>query len=395
MEITGERSLPAGQIRKNRKRGILTVARFAVIGAGNGGRAMAGHLRLAGHDVVLFNRDDPTENERLLKPLVTSGAIEVVGAIEGVARGVEITTSLKQAVQGAEVIFVVVPAVAHAALAKEMAPLLVAGQTVVLTPGRTFGAYEFLHVLRENGCSHRLTVGETYSLPYTARLQPGNRVIVTRVKDWLPVATIPARDVDELVDKLSPLFPGLLATEHVLYTSLLNIGAMFHPAGTLLNAARIEQSGGGFPFYTEGMTPSVCRVIERLDEERRAIARRFGLDLPSALEMTARAYGVRGDSLYEVLRANAAYDVGQAPNSLSHRYVYEDTSTGLVPMVSLAELICVPVPVMRAMVELASAMTGTDFWETGRNLRRLGLAYDDASVLVEALRRGDVQSVAV
>lgn len=366
------------------------MARFAVIGAGNGGRAMASHLRLAGHQVVLYNRDDPAEYEQLLKPLVETGAIEISGAIEGVARGVKITTSLEQAVQGADVIFVVVPAIAHAPLARQMAPFLAPGQTVVLTPGRTLGAYEFLSVLRANGCGHSVTVGETYSLPYAARLRAGNRVFVSQLKDWIPVATIPSDQVHGLVASLRPLFPGLVPQEHVLHTSLLNLGAMFHPAGTLLNAARIEQLGGGFPFYSEGMTPAVCRVIERMDAERLAVASHFGLKLPSAVEMTARAYGVAGDSLYEVLRANPAYDLGEAPHGLSHRYVYEDTSTGLVPMVSLAELAGIPALMMRAMVELACGMTGTDFWVTGRDARRMGLTHQDKDDLIEALRRGHV-----
>lgn len=370
------------------------MGRFAVIGAGNGGRALAGHLRLAGHDVVLYNRDDPAEYEQLLKPLVDTGAIEVSGAIAGSARGVKVTTSLQEAVPGAHLIFVVVPAMAHAPLAAQMAPLLQPGQTVVLTPGRTFGAYEFLSVLRANGSSAPVIIGETYSLPYAARLRPGNQVVVSHLKDWIPVATIPADAVHGLVDTLKPLFPGLIAQEHVLYTSLLNLGAMFHPAGTLLNAARIEQQGGGFPFYSEGMTPAVCRVIERMDAERVALAARFGIDVPTAVEVTARAYGVAGSSLHEVLRANAAYEVGQAPSTLSHRYVYEDTPTGLVPMVSLGELAEVPTPIMRAMVDLACAMTGTDFWRIGRDVRRLGLTHSDPAQLIDALRRGLVPSAA-
>lgn len=370
--------------------GRQTVARFAVIGAGNGGRALAGHLRLAGHDVVLYNRDVGDEYEQLLKPIAETGAIQLVGAIEGVARGVEVTTSLETAVKGANTVIVVVPAIAHQPLAAAMARYLAPGQTILLTPGRTFGAYEFLSVLRASGCAHRITVAETYSLPYAARLRPGNQVVVAQQKDWIPVATIPAADVHGVVETLRPLFPGLLPQEHVLYTSLLNLGAMFHPAGTLLNASRIELQGGGFPFYTEGMTPSVCRVIERMDAERRAIGARFGLELPTAAEMTSKAYGVPGDSLYTVLRANTAYDVGRAPESLTHRYVYEDTNTGLVPMVSLADLVGVPAPTMRAMVELACAMTGTDFWQTGRDVRRLGLTYPDPAELIAVLRDGHV-----
>src|SRR5690606_41258278 len=104
---------------------------------------------------------------------------------------------------------------------------------------------------------------------------------------------------------------------------------MFHPAGTLLNASRIELQGGGFPFYTEGMTPAVCRVIERMDAERRAIAARLGLDLPSAVEMTAKAYGVRGGHLDAVLPANTAYEGGDGPTAPTQPHLYEDPTTAV------------------------------------------------------------------
>src|SRR5690606_16614797 len=249
--------------------------------------------------------------------------------------------------------------------------VLAPGQTILLPPGRTFGAYEFLSVLRASGCRHRLTIGETYSLPYAARLRPGNQVVVAQQKDWIPVATIPAGDVHGVVDALKPLFPGLLPQEHVLYTSLLNLGAMFHPAGTLLNASRIELQGGGFPFYTEGMTPAVCRVIERMDAERRAIAARFGLDLPSAVEMTAKAYGVSGGNLYAVLQANTAYEVGHAPILFTSRYGKENTSAGLLLMILLVDVVVVFVSTLLVIVYLAGSMTDTNLWQTAPNVKRL------------------------
>ena len=43
-------------------------------------------------------------------------------------------------------------------------------------------------------------------------------------------------------------------------TGLNNMGAIFHPALTLLNAARIESTGGEFQFYIDGVSPSVARV---------------------------------------------------------------------------------------------------------------------------------------
>jgi len=40
----------------------------------------------------------------------------------------------------------------------------------------------------------------------------------------------------------------------VLHTGLNNMGAIFHPALTILNAGRIESTGGEFQFYIDGVT---------------------------------------------------------------------------------------------------------------------------------------------
>ena len=47
--------------------------KFAVLGAGHGGTAMAGHLSLMGFDVSLFNR-----NPERLRPIISAGGIELL-----------------------------------------------------------------------------------------------------------------------------------------------------------------------------------------------------------------------------------------------------------------------------------------------------------------------------
>ena len=47
-----------------------------------------------------------------------------------------------------------------------------------------------------------------------------------------------------------------------------NIGAVFHPAMTVLNAAREKSGKGEIQFYMERITPSVANVLEAVDEER-------------------------------------------------------------------------------------------------------------------------------
>ena len=63
---------------------------------------------------------------------------------------------------------------------------------------------------------------------------------------------------------------------------------MIHPAVTLLNAGLLERTGGGFLFYEEGVTESVGRLIEAVDNERLAIAAALGVKI-----LSEPAIGVR------------------------------------------------------------------------------------------------------
>ncbi len=101
-----------------------------VIGAGNGGVAMAGHLGLKGHQVRLYSRD-----ERKLEAVRHAGGVFVTGAVEGFGPVQCATTSLAEAVDGADVVMVTTPASAHAATAQALAPYL-RKQIIVLNPGR-------------------------------------------------------------------------------------------------------------------------------------------------------------------------------------------------------------------------------------------------------------------
>jgi len=62
--------------------------------------------------------------------------------------------------------------------------------------------------------------------------------------------------------------PEFDVVKNILYTSFNNIGVVLHPATLILNAARVETTAGKFEFYFEGISPSVAKVLEKIDEER-------------------------------------------------------------------------------------------------------------------------------
>jgi len=231
---------------------------------------------------------------------------------------------------------------------------------------------EFRKVLEEKGCKARVYVAEAQTLVYACRISGPARVRITGIKQRVPLAALPATDTPYVLEKVTPLYPQFVPAANVLETSLDNIGAVFHPATTVLNANRIE-AGEDFEFY-RGMTPSVTRVMEVIDSERLAVCQAFGVRVQSAADWLASAYdGITGQTLYERIQSNRAYAGIKAPKSLRVRYLTEDVPTGLVPIVSLAKLAGLSAPVSESIINIAGALLDVDFWQTGRTPARLGI----------------------
>jgi opine dehydrogenase len=333
---------------------------------------MAGHLAVLGFPVMLYSRD-----RHKLEELETAGGLELDGEIQGFVSGVKLTSSPEEAAAFSDVLMVVVPAFAHGEVARTLAPHLRDGHIVVLNPGRTLGAIEFEHTLRQHGCLAQVVVAETQSLLYACRIVAPGKVRVFSIKRRVPVAALPAWRTVNVVRRLRRAFPQFVTASHILETGLDNIGAIFHPTPTILNLARIEQ-GSSFDYYHDGISPAVARVLARMDEERLTVARELGMVARSAREWLADTYGASGIDLHEAIMNTKAYKGIKAPGEVNTRYILEDVPTGLVPISSLGEMVDVPTPTMDAVIELASVITGQNFRASGRSLQNLGL--DDLDV---------------
>lgn len=336
-----------------------------VVGAGNGGVAMAGHLGLKGHRVRLYSR-----SEEKIAAVRRAGGIFLTGAVEGFGPVECATTDLAEAVGGVDVIMVTTPASAHAATAQALAPHL-HRQLIVLNPGRTGGALEVTNILRAFG--RRNTVVEAQTFIYASRVEAPGRARIYDIKRVVPAAALPARHTHAALRTLRRLYPEFVAAGSVLDTSFANIGAVFHPAPLILNASKVDQ-GEPFDYYHEGITPSVAALMERVDAERLAVARALGVSAVSAKDWLAIAYGVRGETLYEAIQRNASYGGIKAPRTLMHRYILEDVPTGLIPIASFGRLAGVPTPFTESLIQMACGVTGIDFWRQGRTVESLGLA---------------------
>ena len=341
--------------------------KFAVLGAGHGGMAMAGHLSLKGFDVKLYNR-----SEERLWGIKTMGGITLEGELEGFAEIKTASTNIADVIKDVDIIMVVVPATAHEFIAAQCAPHLKDGQIVILNPGRTMGALEFKQVITRNSCSADVIVAEAQTFIYASRVVNPAQSHVFRIKNSIPVASVRAYLIPHVLEKLRIAYPQFVPGDNIFKTSFENIGAVFHPAICVLNAGWIEDDAE-FQFYHEGVTESVARVLEKVDDERVKVAAALGIRAISAREWLFLAYGAYGNNLREAMRANPGYRGIMAPNRLSIRYLSEDVPCSLVPMASIGEKFGVETPAINSIIEMASVINNTDYRAIGRTVERLGI----------------------
>lgn len=342
---------------------------FAVLGAGHGGMAMAGHLALMGFRTRLWNR-----SKEKIDHVEDRGGIDVMGVVDGFGRLECATSDIKEALDGADVVMVVVPASGHRYVAEQCAKHLKPEQQVVLNPGRTFGALEFLQTITGKGVSRPPTISEAQTFIYVSRHTDFASSHIMQIKNMVALAAIPSHRTPEVLKAVNKAFPQFVPASNVLETSLDNVGAIFHPTLTLLNATRIESSHGDFEYYLEGVTPSTARVLEEADAERVAIGNALGVRVHTAREWLYLSYDSPGKTLYEAIQATPGYKGVRAPATLTHRYILEDVPMSMVPMVSVGKMLDVPTPTITSLVHLASLIHSTDFWSEGRTAERVGLA---------------------
>jgi opine dehydrogenase len=308
-----------------------------------------------------------------IQAIQEQGGIQVDGTVEGFGKLELATTDLQEALEGADMVVVVAPALAHANIAKACAPHLKDGQIIFIHPGATCGALEFRKVLDDQGCPADVVLAEANSLIYACRCpQPGHASIFG-IKNQLMVAALPAKQSSHVVEMLQTALPQIYEGKNVLHTSLENPNAMLHPAPSLLNTSIIE-SGRDWLYYYDGITPSIGAYVEGLDTERQAIGKSLGLELTPLIPWFKIVYDAPGETVSEAVRNNKAYAGVKGQKTLRTRYVLEDIPMGLVPLASLGRALGIPMERTETIIKLGELLLNEDFSSSGRTLENLGLA---------------------
>jgi opine dehydrogenase len=341
--------------------------KIAVLGGGHGSYAAAADLSEQGHEVRLWRRD-----QAAFEPVRASGAIMLVDHCG--ARAVPIanaTPDIGDALRGAELILVALPATAQEAIARAMAPHLASGQGVFLPPG-TVGSYVMAEIAREAGSRAEITYAETGTLPYLARKRGPAEVAITIRAVRLPTGAFPAKRSNHAIEVIRRAYPAIEPCEDALSAALMNAGPVIHPPLILMNAAPLEHFER-WDIHSEGTQPSVRSVTDALDAERIALRQMLAYappHFPLADHYTSDRW-MYGDAHRKLVDSG---DWREHIDLRAHRYMLEDTVLGLAFLVSVARWAGCDVPVAAGLLALAGAILGRDLRRGPRTLEALGLA---------------------
>ena len=371
---------------------MQTIRKVAVLGAGSGGFMCSADLGSMGYEVALFSREFSR-----VKGVKDRGEIEVID-IDSKPTGMRgkvalVTSDIREAVRGAQVILNPIPYTSCEEYARLVAPHLEEGQVVVYL-GKGGACLTWAKVLRELKITKKVYLADTNTLPYGASRMGEARVRLENRTQNLILGTFPGRDVDAVAGVVEQLFTKehgyeIRRGQNAIDSILVDYNAITHTPPMVCNAARIELAEK--PFFLFGKkenTPSVVRLIGRIDRERMAIGKALGLKqwtLEEEIRMVK--WNPRGEDyvlpLYDAIHT-PFLEVCEGPYKLQTRHLEEDIPYGLVTYSSLGKMLGVPTPITDAIISLSEELLQKDCWAIGRTVESIGI---DPAWSTETLKR--------
>lgn len=341
--------------------------RWAIVGAGNGGQAFAAYLGMQGVGISIYDVFQDTVDK-----LNELGGISISGngKLTGFGKIAFASTDIEKVIDGAEVIWVILPSIYHKGIAKKMAPYLKDHQTVIINPIAPLGTIEFRKVLDDNGCKADVNLAGTCTLLFACRLIEQGKVHINGQKIELSIAAYPSSRNEQVEELTKPYFQEFKYVSDILAVSFDNMNFEFHPGPTLLYTAMIEKKID-FEYYID-FVPSQIKLVEAIDKERLELCAAYGIEAVDATQTFKDMYGYDGE-LYEMITNAECYKGIKGPNSLNVRYLIEDVPYALRSIQTLAKIAGIKVTAIDTVINLAYILLGDELDE-GRTPANLGLS---------------------
>lgn len=335
--------------------------KIVVVGGGSGGHALAALLALGSARVHLVAR---SANREAWQTFVEGKTIAVSGAWEGLSKLEYVGSDARRALEGADFVFLSLPAFAYESYFQELVEGVSPGATVVFLPGN----YASLRLSQgHRGCvDGEVGVLESNTLPFAARVREPGRVFVAMVKKRMFIggasSAVGHREALErlqhLVGELPVSFPDLVWLDHVVNVNLANVNGILHVPLMLLNASQISRADGSFSLFGQGLSSAVDQLSEALDGERLKLASALGWDLPTGVETLIASGFESGSSMSEVIKATRLFPGIVEETHLSSRQLSEELPFSFKPMSDLGHIVNVDVGAIRGSLTLGAIISG-------------------------------------
>lgn len=349
--------------------------RVTVIGGGGTGLMMAADLSLKGHEVTLFELEGHDFNFEAVRE---RGYIEITGnAANGKAEIHKLTTDMKEAIDGAEVILLAVMAQRQEGIMDLMVPYLTDGQFVCFSAGNCASI-----ILKKKLKGKNILVGEMQGNIYPCRLLPDGSLISAFGYKEKGVAAFPGKDTPEFVERLSEVYP-CHGVKNVFEATLNSPNTSIHLAGTLLGTTKMETMED-FRLYRDGLCQSVADLIEAVECEKEKVMECMGYSMAKAVGMINSLKEYDQHPELDIFRSL------EGPTSVHHRYVTEDAHAGNSLLLSIAKAQEIAAPVSEGLIAIASALNKTDFYNEGRTLKYFGLDQMTPEAVNHYLQTGEM-----
>ena len=345
----------------------MTNKPIAIIGAGNGGQTTAAWLANQGYKTRIFDVMEDTVSR-----LNELGGVKIYGNTDypGFGKIEFATTDMKKALEGSELILLILPENYHDSIARVIAPYLRDGQIIILNPAAGLGAISFRKTLADCGCTADVTLAVTNTLLFAARIQKTGDVLVTGQKNELSIVAFPANRREVVENAIYPVMNQHIFSGNIIDAAMENLNLAFHPGTTMLYTSMIER-GETFDFYND-VTPSQVKLIHAIDAERMELCRVYKVAALDADATFSRMYGYKGE-LYDMLRNADCYKGIKGPKSLKVRYLLEDIPYNLRSLQALARIAKLKTPVIDAVCIFGETLVG-DAMDPGYSMETLGLS---------------------
>ncbi|MDD3170813.1 MAG: NAD/NADP octopine/nopaline dehydrogenase family protein [Bacilli bacterium] len=342
--------------------------KIAILGAGNGGCAVAADLSLRGHEITLIKTSRSMHDDNFNYLQKNNGRISLYENDEVVTTNIKTVTRDLKEIQKAEIIIIYIQTNYHEELITRIVPYLLKNQIVLINPGYLSTAYMLKH------CHEDIVVVEAQSSFIDCRIFEPGKIKIGFRNARNPLGVYPSKMIGYAQEKLDKLGFPFTYLDNVVEAALHNPNLIVHTVGAIMSIPRIEKTEGEYCMYHEVFTPSVWNILEALDKEKMDILQKLGFERVPYVE-ACKYRNSLDDSLdaKEVFFWYAGMPTrAKGPVSADSRYITEDVPQGLVMLETLGRELEIATPITTALIELASSALKRDMRLNGRTIARLG-----------------------